>query len=527
MYTFACRYSNSLICTPFLVHIEFNRYDQIVLQQQQGMTIREGRPAFNDKKCGSQLRKLEEIRNASQAKHEQEQKLRAESNQLIEMLEEEIRRVKELKAQNDKLLQQLGQLAERNKSHKIDKFDINLNMAQFEKATRDLDNVQVFKYRDPDWVVVPWTVFSSPNFQVYQLEKGTSGPPAVFPEPDRKEEIEEVLDKSIKSNILPSSFMANPQEGAIYARTRFAAHIGSIYDVYYQHKKEDPVFSYARLIKPFAPMRYTIIETLDRRHTVLNLVLPICFRPSEFSGFLSNFTMLTNPRFHRWQLTVAYYGQADKADEMKKILKQHAAEHRYKDFHFLQLPSNFTRGQAIVKGVESWKRNDILTVVTEPHIVFDVSFLQRCIKFAVRGSQVYFPYAFGLYNPNIVYKRKYNFIPSLNKQMVLNVHKGFWLDQEFNTWAAYRSDILSLPGLNELTSKWHNDVMLFRLMAQAQFTIVRAPDRNLFMVWHRIHCDPDKEPDGYYAACMDNKARLMGPPHTLGMIAFGIKTKAF
>ena len=526
MYTFACRYSNSLICTPFLVHIEFNRYDQIVLQQQQEILVKEGR-SFSDKKCGSQLLKLEEIRNASHAKHSQEQKLRSESARLIILLEEEIRRVKELKAQNDKLLQQLNQLSERNNSHVISKLDINLNMAQFEKATKELDNKQVFKYRDPDWVVVPWTVFSGPNFQVYQLEKGTSGSPAVYPEPDRKEEIEEALDKSIKSNILPASFMADPQEDNIYARTRSAAHIGTIYDIYYQHKKDDPVYSYARLIKPFAPVGYTKIETLDRRHTVLNVVLPIRFNPSCFAAFLTNFTMLTYPRFHRWQLTIAYHGQPDKAEEMEKMLKEYATEQKYKDYHFLRLPANYSRGQAIIKGVESWKRSDILTVVTEAHIVFDVHFLHRCIKFAVRGSQIYYPYTFGLYNPNIVYKRKYNFIPSFNKQMVLNVHKGYWLDQDYSTWAAYRSDILSLPGLTELTSGWHNDVMIFRLMARAQFTIVRAPDRSLFLAWHEMHCDPDKEPEGFYAVCMEDKARLMGPPHTLGMIAFGIKTKAF
>ena len=443
------------------------------------------------------------------------------------MLEEEIRRVKELKAQNDKLLEQLSQLSERNNSHKIGKLDIYLNMAQFEKATKEMDNSHVFKYRDPEWVVMPWMVFSNPNFPVYQLEKGISGPPAVYPEPDRREELEEVLDKAIKSNILPSSFMANPQEDNIYARTRSAAHIGTVYDVYYQHKKEDPVFSHARLIKPFAPIRYTKIETLDRRHTVLNVVLPIRYLPLDFAAFLSNFTALAAPRSHRWQLTVAYHGEIDKAEEMDNILRQHASQHRYKDFHFLRLPSNYSRGQAITKGVESWKRSDILTVVTEAHIVFDVHFLQRCIKFAVRGSQIYYPYIFGLYNPNIVYKRKYNFVPSFHKQMVLNVHKGFWLDQVYNTWAGYRSDILSLPGLDDLTDGWSNDVMIFRLMARAGFTIIRAPDRGLFMSWYRMHCNPEKEPEGYYASCMDDRARLMGPPHTLGMILFGIKTKAF
>ena len=508
------------------MHIEFNRYDQIVLQQQQQYIPREGR-SFDDRKCSSQLMKMEEIKNTTKTKQSQEQKLRAESNELIKLLEEEIRRVTELKAQNDKLLQQLSQLSERNNTHKISKLDITLNMAQFEKATKDLDNMQVFKYRDPDWVVVPWTVFSSPNFRMYQLEKGTSGSPAVYPDPDRKEEIEEVLDKSIKANVLPASFMADPQEDAIYARTRSAAHIGTIYDIYYQHKKEDPVFSHAKLVKPFAPIGYTKIETLDRRHTVLNVVLPIRYNPSGFTAFLSNFTTLTYPRFNRWQLTVVYYGEADKAEEMNNLLTTRANEQKYKDYHFLSVSVNYTRGQAIVKGVESWKHSDILTVVTEAHVVFDVHFLHRCIKFAVRGSQVYYPYIFGLYNPTTVYKRKYNFIPSFNKQMVLNVHKGYWLDQEYSTWAAYRSDILSLPGLRDLAGKWYNDVVLFRLMAKAQFTIVRAPDRGLFMAWHQVQCDPDKEPEGYYASCMDNKARLMGPPHTLGMIAFGIKTKAF
>ena len=526
MYTFACRYSNSLICTPFLVHIEFNRYDQIVLQQQQGIMVKEGRQ-LSDKKCASQLMKLEEIRNASHIKHTQEQKLRSESARLVSMLEEEIRRVKELKAQNDKLLHQLNQLAERNKTHMVSKLEVNLNMAQLEKATKELDDMKVFKYRDPDWVVMPWTVFSGPNFQIYQLEKGISGSPAVYPEPDRKEEIEEVLDKSIKSNVLPSSFMADPQEDKVYARMRYAAHIGTTYDVYYQHKKEDPVFSHARLIKPFAPLGYTKIETLDRRHTVLNVVLPIRYNPLCFIAFLTNFTVLTYPRLHRWQLTVAYYGQADKADEMETILKQQASEQKYKDYHFLRLSSNYSRGQAIIKGVESWKRSDILTVVTEAHIVFDIHFLERCIKFAIRGSQIYYPYIFGMYNPDIVYKRKYNFVPSFNKQMVLNVHKGYWLDQVYSTWAAYRSDILSLPGLTDLGHGWDNDVVVFRLMAQAQFTIIRAPDRNLFMSWHEMNCDPDKEPEGFYAICMENEARLMGPPHTLGMIAFGIKTKTF
>ena len=184
--------------------------------------------------------------------------------------------------------------------------------------------------------------------------------------------------------------------------------------------------------------------------------------------------------------------------------------------------------QAIVAGVKSWKRSDILTVVTESHAVFDHQFLLRCVKFAVRGSQIYFPYSFGLYNPNVVYKRKYNFVPSFQKQMVLNVHKGFWLDQDYSTWAAYKSDILSLPGLSELLiNGWYNDVVILRLMAKAGYTIIRAPDRSLFMAWYQRNCNVDQEPEGYYAVCMETKARLMGPPHTLGMILFGIKTKVF
>lgn len=526
MYTFACRYSNSLICTPFLVHIEFNRYDQIVLQQRDGRD-----QVFGGNKCASQLQELEKLRNVSQTNRERDQKLRLESSRLIVLLEEEIRRVKNLKAQNDKLLQQLTQLSGRNYSHKMNKLDfqmdVELTMAQFEKAASGLQSKGTFKYRDPEWVVVPWTVFSSPNSPVYHLEKGISGSPSIHPEPDKKEELEEVLDKCMKSNVLPSSFIADPQEDRIYARSRFASHIGTIYDVFYQHQKDDPVFSHATLVKPFAPIGYTKIETLDRRHVVLNVVLPIRYHPVDLTIFFSNFTALAAPRFYRWQLTVAYYGRMDKAKDMEDLLRRLAAEQKYKDFHFLHLPANYSRGQAIIKGVESWKRSDILTVVTEPHIAFDANFLQRCIKFTVRGSQVYFPYIFALYNPNIVYKRKYHFVPSFNKQMVLNVHKGYWLDQQYKIWAAYKSDILSLPGLNDLTGGWTNDVVIFRLMARARFTIVRAPDRSLFLSWHWTHCNPDKEPDGYYAVCMDNKARLMGPPHTLGMILFGIKTKVF
>jgi len=535
MYTFACRYSNSLICTPFLVHIEFNRYDQYVLQQREPIlkdskfNSEDSQLFPDDHKCSSQVKKLEELRNVSKIKHTRDQSLRMENNRLITMLEDEIRRVKELKIQNEKLLEQLTKLTETNSSkHLVNYIDVNLSQSQFEKAAMEVEKPSVFKYRDPEWVVVPWTVFSSPTFPVYQLEKGISGPPVVHGEPDRRDEIAEVIDAAVNSSIIPSSFVANPREDSIYARTRSASYAGSIYDVYYQHKKDDPVFTHARLIKPLGKLRYTKIEVMDKRHVLVNIVLPIKFDPSALAGFMTNFTLMTTPRIYRWQLTVAYYGIPNGVEEMKKILKQLATEQKYKDFHFLVLPANYSRGQAIVAGVKSWKRSDILTVVTESHTVFDDQFLQRCVKFAVRGSQIYFPYSFGLYNPNIVYKRKYNFVPSFQKQMILNVHKGFWLDQEYSTWASYRSDILTLPGLNELLiNGWYNDVVILRLMAKAAYTVIRAPDRSLFMAWHQRNCNVDEEPEGYYAICMNTNARLMGPPHTLGMILFGIKTKVF
>ncbi|XP_065903183.1 chondroitin sulfate N-acetylgalactosaminyltransferase 1-like isoform X2 [Dysidea avara] len=534
MYTFACRYSNSLICTPFLVHIEFNRYDQYVLQQQEPRLKEinlnsEDTQLFPGDKCSSQVKKLEELRNVSKIKHARDQAFRTENLQLITMLENEIRRVKELKIQNEKLLEQLTKLTETNgNKHIISNFDVHLSQSQFEKAAKEVEKLSVYKYRDPEWVVVPWTVFSSPTFPVYQLEKGISGPPAVHGEPDGRDEIAEVIDAAVNSSIIPSSFVANPQEDNIYARTRSVSYAGTIYDVYYQHKKDDPVFSHARLIKPLGQLRYTKIEVMDKRHVLVNIVLPIKFDPTELVSFVSNFTLMTVPRIHRWQLTVAYYGIPNGAEEMKNVLQRLASEQKYKDYHFLQLPSNYSRVQAIVAGVKSWKRSDILTVVTESHAVFDHQFLLRCVKFAVRGSQVYFPYSFGLYNPNVVYKRKYNFVPSFQKQMVLNVHKGFWLDQDYSTWAAYKSDILSLPGLSELlTNGWYNDVVILRLMAKAGYTIIRAPDRSLFMAWYQRNCNVDQEPEGYYAVCMETNARLMGPPHTLGMILFGIKTKVF
>jgi len=516
------------------VHIEFNRYDQYVLQQQQ-QEPRLSDPNPNsedvhslpeDSKCSPQMQRLEELRNASKIKHTKDQALRMESNRLITMLEDEIRRVKELKIQNEKLLDQLTKLTEASGSnHVISKVDIHLNQAQFEKAAKEIEKQAVFKYRDPEWVVVPWAVFSGPTFPVYQLEKGISGPPAVHGEPDRRDEIAEVIDAAINSSIIPSSFMANPQEDSIYARTRSASYAGTVYDVYYQHKKDDPVFTHARLIKPFGQLRYTKVEVMDKRYVLVNVVLPIKFDPKAFDNFMSNFTSMTAPRIHRWQLTVVYYDDVNHAEEMQTILQRRASEQKYKDYHFLRLPSNYSRGQAIIAGVRSWKRSDILTVVTESHAVFDHQFLRRCVKFVTRGSQIYFPYSFGLYNPNVVYQRKYNFVPSFQKQMILNVHKGFWLDQEYNTWAAYKSDILSLPGLP--AAGWHNDVVIFRIMAKAEYTIVRAPDRTLFMSWHQRVCDVDKEPEGYYAICMETDARLMGPPHTLGMILFGIKTKVF
>lgn len=84
------------------------------------------------------------------------------------------------------------------------------------------------------------------------------------------------------------------------------------------------------------------------------------------------------------------------------------------------------------------------------------------------------------------------------------------------TFLFNRSDYLESGGFNLELQEWgEEDVLLFRKFAQSNLTVVRAPDPNIFHLWHEKLCSPDLSEE-HYRQCIKSKTLNEGSHTQLG-----------
>uniref|UniRef100_A0A4W2H7H2 Hexosyltransferase n=1 Tax=Bos indicus x Bos taurus TaxID=30522 RepID=A0A4W2H7H2_BOBOX len=337
-----------------------------------------------------------------------------------------------------------------------------------------------------EYAAVPFDSFTL--HKVYQLETGLTRHPEEKPvRKDKRDELVEAIQSAVEA--LNSPAESSPDQRP-YTASDFIEGIyrterdkGTLYELTFRgdHKHQ---FRRLVLFRPFGPIMKVKKEQLNMASTLVNVIVPLARRVDKFRQFMQNFRAAN-----------------------------------FRNFTFIQLSGEFSRGKGLDVGARSWKGSNVLLFFCDVDIYFTSEFLNTCRLNAQPGKKVFYPVLFSQYNPGIIYGH-HDAIPALEQQLVIKKETGFWRDFGFGMTCQYQSDFINIGGFDLDIRGWGGeDVHLYRKYLHSNLVVVRAPARGLFHLWHEKRCEDELAPE-QYRMCMQSKAMNEASHGQLGMLVF-------
>ncbi|XP_045253917.1 chondroitin sulfate N-acetylgalactosaminyltransferase 1 isoform X3 [Macaca nemestrina] len=292
---------------------------------------------------------------------------------------------------------------------------------------------------------------------------------------------------------------------------------GTLYELTFKgdHKHE---FKRLVLFRPFGPIIKVKKEKLNMANTLINVIVPLAKRVDKFWQFMQNFREMCIEQDGRVHLTVVYFGK-EEINEVKGILENTSKAANFRNFTFIQLNGEFSRGKGLDVGARFWKGSNVLLFFCDVDIYFTSEFLNTCRLNTQPGKKVFYPVLFSQYNPGIIYGH-HDAVPPLEQQLVIKKETGFWRDFGFGMTCQYRSDFINIGGFDLDIKGWGGeDVHLYRKYLHSNLIVVRTPVRGLFHLWHEKRCVDELSPE-QYKMCMQSKAMNEASHGQLGMLVF-------
>uniref|UniRef100_A0A8D2LPT2 Hexosyltransferase n=2 Tax=Varanus komodoensis TaxID=61221 RepID=A0A8D2LPT2_VARKO len=388
--------------------------------------------------------------------------------------------------------------------------------AQIEKA-----EVHTGMKLSTEYAAVPFESFTLQK--VYQLEMGLTRHPEEKPvRRDKRDELAEAIELGLETlKTWPSN--SNTKHRA-YSSSDFTEGLqrterdkGTLYDLIF---KGDKKYEFKRIVlfRPFGPIIKVRTENLNLGQTLINLIVPLAKRVSKFRQFMENFRKMGIQQDGRIHLTVVYFGK-EQISEVKGILENTSKSANFRNYTFIQLNEEFSRGKGLDVGARFWKGSNVVLFFCDVDIYFTAEFLNTCRLNTQPGKKVFYPVLFSQYNPNLIYGH-HDFVPPLEQQLVIKKETGFWRDFGFGMTCQYRSDYINIGGFDIDIKGWGGeDVHLYRKYLHSNLIVVRTPVRGLFHLWHEKHCLDELSPE-QYKMCIQSKAMNEASHGQLGMLVF-------
>ncbi|XP_069480610.1 chondroitin sulfate N-acetylgalactosaminyltransferase 1 [Ambystoma mexicanum] len=372
-----------------------------------------------------------------------------------------------------------------------------------------------------EYAAVPFESFTLER--VYQLETGLTRHPEEKPlRKDKKDELAEAIGAAVESLNSPiyesnanyHKYVASDFIEGLYRTERDK---GTLYELTFQGKQKHE-FKRLALFRPFGPIMNVKYEEIHTGNMLINIIVPLAKRADKFQQFMRNFQQVCVQQDGRVHLTVVYFGK-DQALEVKSILENTSRSINFKNFTFIQLNEEFSRGKGLDVGARAWKGPNVLLFFCDVDIYFTAEFINTCRLNAQPGKRVFYPILFSQYNPSIIYGRR-DAIPAVDRQVVIRKDTGFWRDFGFGMTCQYRSDFINIGGFDLHIKGWGGeDVQLYRKYLHSSLMVIRTPVRGLFHLWHEKRC-PDELASEQYKMCVQSRAVNEASPSQLGMLIF-------
>ncbi|KAM4706947.1 chondroitin sulfate N-acetylgalactosaminyltransferase 1 [Discoglossus pictus] len=454
---------------------------------------------------------------------------------ILQEREEEHRNyITSLKKQIAQLKDELQERSEQLKNvqgHYTDSLGVSFDHGSPEKTQTDLIDFlhsQVNKAEVHNGVKVP-TEYAAIPFEsftfhkVYQLETGLTRHPEEKPvRKDKRDELAEAIEVALESLNSPDD--ESNTHRRVYASSDFIEGIyrterdkGTLYELTFKGDKSQE-FKRIVLFRPFGPVVKVKNEKLNMANVLVNIIVPLAKRADKFQQFMQNFREVCIHQDGRIHLTVVYFGK-EQAQEVKAILENTSKAANFKNYTFIQLNEEFSRGKGLDVGARAWKGNNVLLFFCDVDIYFNAEFLNTCRLNTMPGKRVFYPVLFSQYNPAIIYGH-HDAIPSIDQQLVMKKDTGFWRDFGFGMTCQYRSDFINIGGFDLDIKGWGGeDVHLYRKYLHSNLIVVRTPVKGLFHLWHEKRCVDELTPE-QYKMCMQSKAMNEASHGQLGMLVF-------
>ncbi|XP_010019205.1 PREDICTED: chondroitin sulfate N-acetylgalactosaminyltransferase 1 [Nestor notabilis] len=395
------------------------------------------------------------------------------------------------------------------------------NLLAFLRSQIDKAEVHSGIKLSTEYAVVPFDTFTLQK--VYQLETGLTRHPEEKPvRKDKRNELIEVIELAVGS-------LNNPEGDGnakhhVYTASDFIEGIyrtekdkGTLYELTFKGDTKHQ-FKKMVLFRPFGPVMKVKNENVNVADTLINVIVPLAKRASKFWQFMQNFRWVPIAQYGRIHLTVVYFGK-EQMNEVKSILENTSKSANFKNFTFIQLNEEFSRGKGLDVGARFWKGNNVVLFFCDVDIYFTAEFLNSCRLNTQPGKKVFYPVLFSQYNPSIIYGH-HDSIPSLKQQLVIKKDTGFWRDFGFGMTCQYRSDFINIGGFDLDIKGWGGeDVHLYRKYIHSNLMVIRTPVRGLFHLWHEKQCLDELTPE-QYKMCMQSKAMNEASHGQLGMLVF-------
>uniref|UniRef100_A0A8D0DU19 Hexosyltransferase n=1 Tax=Salvator merianae TaxID=96440 RepID=A0A8D0DU19_SALMN len=392
-------------------------------------------------------------------------------------------------------------------------------LLQFLHSQMDKAEIHTGVKLPTEYAAVPFESFTLQK--VYQLETGLTRHPEEKPvRRDKRDELAEVIGMGLQA-------LNNPESNSnhrTYSPSDFVEGIhrtekdkGTLYELIYKGETE---YEFKRIVlfRPFGPVMRVKNENLNMAHTVINVIVPLAKRASKFRQFMENFREIGIKQDRRIHLTVVYFGK-EQMSEVKGILENTSKSASFRNYTFIHLHEEFSRGKGLDVGARFWKGSNVVLFFCDVDIYFTAEFLNTCRLNTQPGKKVFYPVLFSQYNPGLVYGHR-DLIPPLEQQLVIKKETGFWRDFGFGMTCQYRSDYINIGGFDLDIKGWGGeDVHLYRKYLHSNLVVVRTPVRGLFHLWHEKRCLDELTPE-QYRMCLQSKAMNEASHGQLGMLVF-------
>ena len=218
------------------------------------------------------------------------------------------------------------------------------------------------------------------------------------------------------------------------------------------------------------------IEDVTRR--TLNIVVPLGEEYDKVRILLARLKEAFLTEAEPIAVLIVYFQKSSRKTRHLQHINEIKKEFPEKKFRWLAIPGEFNRAEALQKATERLGNNSLL-FFSDVDFVFRKEFVNRCRGNTIKGKQVYMPFIFRQYNPDIAYFNS----SKPETSFVYTKSAGRWRTNDYRPVCIYGSDVMAVGGRNTTIKGWAKEDRDFtdRIMRYGLSTF-RAPDKGIVYI---------------------------------------------